>query len=243
MLVQMLVRFLLNMRISPLVCLVALCVMSSTISLNARAEEGQFKDYDIRVIKNKYFTKRFRLELDLNAGGVMNQSFHNSYVLGAGLGFHFTEQIGLHAEFGYVLNQNKNECEVLGSSDFKISPKINEVQSLYGGYFSYTPIYGKYQLSSGDVLYFDWFFSLGGGLANNSFREGGCGSEALEVSFSGSKPQVNVGTGQRFFLGTDLAFIWNLRLLMYQPAQPGGALFGDRGVQSVVLSVGIGYFL
>ena len=218
-----------------------IAVLSCFACLQGRAEEGQFKDYDIRVIKNKYFTKRYRLELDVNVGGVMNQSFHNSYVVGAGLGFHFSEQIGVHAEFGYVINQSKSECELLGSKDFRISPKINEVNSFYGGYLSYTPIYGKYQLGSGDVLYFDWFFTAGAGLVNNAERKGGCGEEEL-IATRGSNPQLSIGTGQRFFLGTDVALIWNLRLLAFKPVSEGDVAIGD-WVQNVILNLGIGYFL
>jgi outer membrane beta-barrel protein len=212
-------------------------------SRTAMAADEKFEDTEVRVIKNKFFTKRFRLELDLNAGGVMNQAFHNSYIINAGLGFHFTESIGLHAEYNYVLNQNKTECEILGSSDFEISPIIREVQNFFGGYLSYTPIYGKYQLSGGNVVYFDWFFAAGGGLAANWQREGGCGAKEAEITNQGSTPQVNIGTGQRYFLSKDLALIWNLKFMSFQPAAEGGQLLGSNSAQNVILTLGIGYFL
>ena len=94
----------------------------------AQAAEEAFDGYEIRVIKEKYFTKRFRLELDIAAGGVMNQSFHNSYIAMGALGFHFSESFGLHAEGGYAYNDNKDECDLLGK-DFNINPLINEIQT------------------------------------------------------------------------------------------------------------------
>jgi outer membrane beta-barrel protein len=217
----------------------AVCAL---IPLQAYGAEEQFKDYEIRVIKNKYFTKRFRLELDIGAGGVMNQSFHNSYLAQGGLGFHFSETVGLHLEGAFSFNRNKYECEELGSQSFLISPVLNEMDNFYGGYLTYTPVYGKYQLGSGDVLYFDWFFSVGGGLATNNEREGGCGDIEPIVKASGATPQVNLGTGQRYFVSTNTAVIWNLRFLMYQAAGEGKTFIAD-GVKNVILSLGIGYFL
>jgi outer membrane beta-barrel protein len=218
--------------------LAAVALFSSIAPTGARAE-----DYEIRVIKNKYFTKRFRLQLDINAGGVMNQSFHNSYLGIAGLGFHFSESFGLHAEGGYSFVDNKDECDLLGR-DFNINPLINEVQTIYGGYVSYTPIYGKYQLGSGDVLYFDWFFTAGGGLAANRERQGGCGGEEVTPGTDvwETTPQFNVGTGQRYFLGKSTAFIWNVRVLVFQPAAEGKNIIDD-GIKNVILSLGLGYFL
>jgi outer membrane beta-barrel protein len=207
-----------------------------------------FSDYEIRVIKNKFFTKKYRLEVDVGLGGVMNQSFHYSYLAMAGIGFHLSETFGLHAEGGYALNQNKEACDLLGK-DFQINPLINEMQTYYGAYLSYTPIYGKYQLGSGDVLYFDWFFSAGGGLAAVRQRQGGCGGEEIEENTEAwaTNPQFNIGTGQRYFLGTNTALIWTLRMLMFQPAPAPGSeaqpsLLGD-GIQNVILSLGLGYFL
>lgn len=221
--------------------LAAIALLSALAPSSARAED--FKDYEIRVIKNKFFTKRFRLQLDVSGGAVMNQSFHNSYLASAGLGFHFSESFGLHAEGAYSFVDNKDECDLLGR-DFNINPLINEIQTYYGGYLSYTPIYGKYQLGSGDVLYFDWFFTGGAGLAANRERQGGCGGEEVEPGTDVWKTtlQFNLGTGQRYFLGKNTAFIWNVRLLVFQPAKDGASIIAD-GINNVILSLGLGYFL
>jgi outer membrane beta-barrel protein len=228
----------------------ALCLLTPW---SAKAE--QFEGHEIRVIKNKFFTKRMRLELGVGLGGSMNQSFHNSYLFQGNLGFHFSEQFGLHGEYTYSYTRNKSECETLGSDKFLIAPVLNVLDSSYGGYLSYTPIYGKYQLGSGDVLYFDWFFLAGAGLATNRVLEGGvpdskgddgqdlgCGKLETKVTASGSNLQVNFGTGQRYFLSESLAFVWNLKFLMYQPAEEGKTLIGD-GVKNVILTLGVGYFL
>ena len=224
--------------------LIAMIAMTAMTTMTALAEPSSFENSEIRVIKNKFFTKRFRVELSAGLGAVMNQSFHNSYLLEGGLGFHFTETIGLHLEGSYFLNQNKYECEALGGEEFRISPKINEASTAFGAALSYTPIYGKYQLTSGDVLYFDWFFAGGGGLISNRERQGGCGKEELLVLASSSTPQVNIGTGQRYFVGKDVAVIWKLKLLAFAPAaEDGKSSLTENGVQNVILSLGVGYFL
>jgi outer membrane beta-barrel protein len=203
--------------------------------------EEQFKEYEIRVIKNKPFQKRFRLELGADLGAIMNQSFIYSYLGGAHMAFHFTEGIGIQAEGKYAVNANKSDCNTLGK-DFGINPLIDELNYYFGGALVLTPIYGKYQLSTGDVLYFDWFFRLGGGLAGNREREGGCGGQKEVINSSASGLQLNVGTGQRFFIDKNLALVWNVRMLMFQPSKPGSSIFGD-GINNVELSTGIGYFL
>jgi hypothetical protein len=83
---------------------------------------------------------------------------------------------------------------------------------------------------------------LGGGIAGNREREGGCGGQTEVINSSGSGTQLNFGTGQRFFIDKNLAVTWNLRMMMFQPSKPGSSLFGD-GVNNVELSMGIGYFL
>jgi outer membrane beta-barrel protein len=207
----------------------------------ANAAEEQFKEYEIRVIKNKPFQKRFRFELGADLGAIMNQSFVYGYLGGAYLGFNFSESIALQGEGKFAFNANKSDCNTLGK-DFGINPVIEEVQNYYGVSAVATPIYGKYQLATGDVLYFDWFFRLGAGLAGNQEREGGCGGQKENINSKASTLQFNVGTGQRFFIDENLALVWNVRLMRFQPSRPGSSLISE-GIDNVELSTGIGYFL
>lgn len=216
-----------------------------TIAHPAFASEEQFKDSEIRVIKNKAFQKSLRAELGVNTSVVLNQSFIYTYMAGASLAFHINEQFGLYGEGAYGGSPTKSDCDVLGKN-FNIDPIVNPIRYYAGGGLLYTPIYGKFQLSSGDVLYFDTFFFAGGGVVGITQRERYCtGGTAVEQTISGT--QISAGGGQRYFLSENVSIDWRLKFLKFGFNNPNTgeeavALFGKEP-PSISLSIGVGYFL
>lgn len=203
----------------------------------AAQDDGQFKDYEIRVIRQKYFQKRFRVALGLNGGAIMNQSFIYTYQGGGDLSFHFTEWIGLFGEGQFGFTANKGDCDTLGKT-FKIGPVVNQINWIAGGGVVLTPIYGKYQLSNGDVTYFDWFFTVGGGVANVLTTEKNCLDNGKEDPPERQLTQFNFGTGQRYFLTKNIAAIWQLRdIVTNDPDNKESSL-----ASNILLSLGIGFY-
>lgn len=206
----------------------------------ARAEtsNAQFKDVEIRVIRPKYFQKSMRLEIGASIAAVMNKSYTYTYLPSAKLGLHINEWLELFGEGKIGLTINKSDCTELGTK-FSIEPVVDEIDQMYGGGVTVTPIYGKYQLSSGDVVYFDWFLIAGGGLAAMKQREQGCkprtGDEPLKPPTPYSPVQFNFGTGQRYFLSKNAALNWYLRDFIISGLKGGMN-------QSVTLSFGASYF-
>lgn len=216
----------------------------------AHASEN-FEDSEIRVIKNKYFEKSMRLELSAGLASVMNQAFLYTYLGGVNVGFHFTEQFGVQGEAYLGQTVRKGDCDTLGTS-FRIDPVVQEIKNYFGGAVSYTPIYGKFQMASGRVIYFDWFFEAGAGISRIRSGGVGCaagGSSSEEVPVEGSALSVLGSTGQRIFLNENVSFNWRVRLMRAEGIRNDGANnakksgLGADAQNYVLLNLGVSYFL
>ena len=212
---------------------------------------GSFDDVEIRVIKNKYFQKSMRLELATGLSVIMNQSFLYSYLGGVGLAFHLNEQFGLIGEAQLGQTVRKGDCDILGA-EFRIDPVVQEVQNFFGGALLYTPVYGKFQMSSGKVLYFDWFFEAGGGVA--SVRAGGLGcakggTTTEDPPVEGTALALIGSTGQRLFLSQNVSLNWRVRAMRAEGVQNDGnnkaatSGLGGGGQNYVTLNLGVSYYL
>ncbi len=211
-------------------------------AFSAYADQGDadlFHDVEVRVIRQKYFQKSMRPEVGAQFSAIMNRSFVYSLMANGQIGFHFNEHIGIFGEGGMGFTLNKGDCSTLGEK-FRIEPIVDDLRNWFGGGVSYTPVYGKYQLSSGELIYFDWFFTAAGGMAGIAKRMGTCIPESAESSSSYSMPQVTLSTGQRYFLNKSSAAIWNIKYMIVQDPSEGTLA---TGINNVLLSLGISYFL
>lgn len=230
-------------------CLALLVVVSG------RAHAEQFKEYEVRVIKNKFFQKRMRLELSGSTSAIMNKSFITTVLGGASLGFHFTESIGAYGEGHVGYTFKSSDCNTLGKS-FRIEPLLDITNWWAGGGVAYTPIYGKYQMGSGRVVYFDWIFTLGGGLVDVLHKEHDTcvdpndrlpneAPDAGALNQRAQKIHLNVGTGQKFYLNENLSLNWNLKVMAISPFFEDGFMGAINGFRSpsILLMLGASYFL
>jgi outer membrane beta-barrel protein len=209
------------------------------LSAHAFAAEGEkkdelFKDVEVRVIRQKYFQKSSRIELAASYNAVMNQPFIFTSLGSMQLGYHVNEQVGLFGEGGAGLTNKKADCELLGEK-FRIEPLVRYIKNWYGGGVNYTPVYGKYQLSSGDVLYFDWYFGLEVGQAILTAGNIQCDPEATQEIENPTVIQTTFSTGQRYFISKEAAAVWNIKFMTVDPA-------GDYQ-SNILLSLGMSYFL
>lgn len=201
-------------------------------------KKNNFGNFEIRVIRTKYFQKSTRFEIGASVGAVMNSSFTYTYLPTAKLGLHALEWLEIFGEGAAGITINKSSCTDLGTK-FNIEPIVDEIGSILGGGLALTPIYGKYQLSGGDVVYFDWYFTGGGGVAAMRNRKQGCkplGPNEQSVLPTEYNPsQFFAGTGQRYFLSKNSALNWGLRFF-FIPGINGGMN------TSITLSAGAGYY-
>jgi outer membrane beta-barrel protein len=205
----------------------------------AYAQDGQksdelFKDVEVRVIRQKYFQKSSRIELSASFNAVMNQAFIYSTLGNAQLGYHINEEFGFFGGGGAGVTNKKSDCLLLGDK-FRIEPDVKYISKWYGAGINYTPIYGKYQLSSGDVLYFDWYFGAEIGQAILTQGSVQCDPQSAKPPETPTVIQTTFSTGQRFFISKDAAAIWNIKFLTVDPT-------GDYQ-SNILLSLGMSYFL
>ena len=182
-------------------------------------QKGEFAQYEIRVIRPRYFQKSKRFELGAQAHAIMNQTFIYSYLGSAMLGYHLSEQIAVEANGSFGFSLDRDEKRAL-SDEFKIYTKIMRTQYSIEGMVTYTPMYGKWQVSSGKLIYFDTYVSAGGGLTGvdlqysdfcaDQFDSAG-NKVPVPADRTASYPTIAFGIGQRYFVEQDFAVKWDLR--------------------------------
>ena len=132
----------------------------SVISFSQEEEEDEsFSDVKIRVVRPRYFVKRFKFELGAQTAILTNDSYLYSFLGIANINFHISELFSLGVNGGYGISMKKSSTEILRSV-FKVTPSDQvEMTYLISGRVMWTPMYGKYQVSSGKLVYFDTYFS------------------------------------------------------------------------------------
>lgn len=200
----------------------AVCTLGITGGNAAFAEDptDRFSDMEIRVIRPKYFTKRKRFELGFDAAILTNQTFIYTYLLSLNGTFHITETISLEGSGYYGLSVEKADKTSLAEFPVGIKTNILNTKYLADGSLLWTPIYGKYQLQSGRLIYFDTFLIGGLGITGAEYKYEHC-TAASEAFESGSKsipsPQTKsyttflTGGGQRYFINKSTSFKWSIR--------------------------------
>lgn len=190
-----------------LLTLLSFIILGSTVYAE---DEDLFNEFEIRVIRPRYFIKKNSFELGLQTGFVANQTFVNTYLGIFILGFHINEAFGFEMSGASAISQNKQDKIIL-SRDFSINSQNAPVANFYGGNFMWTPMYGKYQLTTGRVVYFDTFFSMGAGLLGISEKYEQCTGSSHRDPTVVSYPYAEIGLGQRFFFSKRDSIRWDVK--------------------------------
>ena len=193
-------------------------------SLEVRAESGDFSGYEIRVIRPRYMAKRNRLELGGQMGLVMNESFIYTFMISGMLDFHFSEMFALEVGAAKGLSIDKEDKRIL-EDEFDIKTSIRRTNYTLTGGLLWTPMYGKTQLPSGYVVYFDNFLSMQGGMTGIEYKYERCDKTLEQTNIAPpspttkSYPTLNIGFGQKFFVSQNVSIRWDVRdnLFLYNP--------------------------
>jgi outer membrane beta-barrel protein len=188
----------------------------------------------------------------------MNQSFIYTYLATGLLDYHFSETLALEGALAYGFSIDKEDKRVL-DSNFKIKTQILRTQYFMEGGLLYTPIYGKYQLSSGRLIYVDMFLSAGAGMTGVNYLYDQCPSkdEIPAGSFVSdppspavkSYPTFFVGAGQRVFMDKKLSLRWDVRGHFFGYNKADGACDPETAEKvsaiqtNITMQLGAGYFL
>lgn len=233
-------------------------VAFASSAMDSASGAEQFEKYEIRVIRPKYFAKTGRLETGAQLSVVMNQSFIYTYLATGLLDYHFSESLALEGALAYGFSIDKDDKRSL-DSNFKIKTEILRTQYFMEGGLLYTPVYGKYQLANGRLIYLDMFFSAGAGMTGVNYLYDHCpkpsdAPEGVELVAppspkTASYPTFFAGLGQRVFMDKKLSLRWDVRGHFFSyntvdgACDPSVAAKGTGQQTNITMQLGAGYFL
>ncbi len=200
------------------------CLLISHAFVPPIAADEKFENYEVRVIRPKYFTKTGRFEMGAQMSVVMNETFIYTFLATGLMTYHFSETLAIEGAGSFGISVEKEDKRIL-DDEFGIKTQIFETLYAMEAALQWTPIYGKWQLPNGRLIYFDTFLAVGGGLTGINWRyskfctpppEGSTANPAPADQVK-SYPTILIGGGQRFFVKRDMAIKWDIRnhSLMY----------------------------
>lgn len=232
-------------------------IMLSTMQTDMAVANGDFEKYEVRVIRPRFMNKKKRFELGGQISVIMNQSFIYSYLATGLLTFHFSETFAFELATAFGISIDKEDKRVL-DSEFDIQTQILRTQSFVEGSVLWTPIYGKYQLSSGKLIYFDTYLTFGAGMTGiyqnyehcvpASEQTGDQPAVAPPSETVYNYPTFVIGLGQKFFLSRKTALRWDIRdhIMSYSTKDTACDPENDPGdsvtYQNVTLQIGASRF-
>jgi outer membrane beta-barrel protein len=156
----------------------------------------------------------------------------------------------------YGFSLDKDDKRVL-DSDFDIKTQIRRTQYIASGGLLWTPIYGKTQLTSGRVVYFDSFLTFQGGMTGVDYTYEQCvvpqdpklaaDSPPKPAEQVKSYPTGVIGFGQKYFLSQNSGLRWDLRDYIFQYEKGDGTCtpavaIGPDIHQNITLQLGASTF-
>lgn len=239
-------------------CLAIFAVIFCSGAFPTMLSAEQFSSSEVRVIRPRFFSKSGRLETSAQMSVVMNQSFIYTYLATGILDFHFSESIAIEGAGAFGLTIDKDDKKNL-DSNFKIKTEIIRTKYFAEGGLLYTPIYGKYQLSSGALIYLDLFVAAGGGMTGVEYLYDHCPKPsdvpsdvtvtAPPAAKTASYPTGFLGLGQRVFLDKNVSLRWDIRSHFFSYNKGDGACdpltaeTSSGSQTNVTMQLGAGYFL
>lgn len=236
--------------------LAAAAVLSAALAAHAPGAfaEGRFDGYEIRVIRPKYMTKRGRAELGGEGLLIMNQSFIYTFMMSGILDYHLSEMFAIEAGGAYGFSVDKEDKRIL-DDEFDIKTQILRTQYIFNGGLLWTPIYGKTQLTSGRVVYFDSFLTFQAGMTGINYTYEQCITPPADKPDLPQKPAAQtkgyptgiIGFGQKYFLSQSSGLRWDVRDYIFSYEKGDGTCtpevaIGTEAHNNITLQLGASTF-
>jgi outer membrane beta-barrel protein len=128
-----------------------------------------------RGVQKRLFQKAGRHELSAMGGLYAADLLSSSYLVSGAYTYHFTEDLGLEASFGYTRADSALVRIVETDTSFT-ALRIDTPVYIYEGHLLWSLAYGKMRWFSGAISRFDLFLAFGGGVTDNQSAQGLTGS-------------------------------------------------------------------
>jgi outer membrane beta-barrel protein len=212
-------------------------------------DSSLFSDFEIRVIRPKFFLKKKKFEIGIRGSTITNETFINTYLMSGFLGYHMTDEWQLEGIGSYGLSIDKKDKKNL-DKNFDIQTSILRIKYDILAGFIWTPLYGKFQLRKYNIIYFDTFTGIYSGLKGVEYIFDYCPkNDSTQKTKTYFYPNVSISFGQRFFFNEKSSFRWDFRNdLFFYDVSHGSCSKSNRVAQSsdyyqMVFELGYSLFL
>jgi outer membrane beta-barrel protein len=208
---------------------------------DAAEEEYSFNwldpDKKIYVLQNRKFEKAKHPLLSVLGGVGISNPYRGSFLVNPRLAFYFTETLGLEGFYTLSSNTENSTYAGLKLASPNALPVVREVRSQYGALLHWAPWYAKINVFN-SILYFDWYFTLGGGMLNAQLDKR-TNSTSAPTYVTQNLTALYLGTGHLFHLNRYLDFRIDYTSSIFKAPNNG-----DSGVESLYsnqdFSLGLG---
>jgi outer membrane beta-barrel protein len=215
--------------IGALALLLAAAVAPRAASAGNRADAFEGK---VEPVSGQLYTKTGRFELTPTADFSLNDAFFSKILVGAKLGYHFSEWLSLSASYAATISASPTDSTVIcesgaGCTDAPASDLYQVpgyVRSIAGAEISFTPVYGKLNLFAERVAHIDMSILVGADWITYrkvlSAAEADAGVEPGDESTIGG----HIGLGMRIFFAQAFALRVEFKDYLYMATLPPGSL-------------------
>jgi outer membrane beta-barrel protein len=202
-------------------------VLSAGVALAQTVEEAEREEDYIRVVQKQPFSHQSRFSLAPTFGLSVNDPLIQHFLVGANLGYYFTESLGIQAQFHYAFDAKRAAQNALLANQLR--PEMNPLEWVATGGIEWIPIYGKFAFFNRSIVYWDAYLVAGGGV--------------VSTARGGVAPTGSLGLGTRILLTSWLTLLVEIRDYLFQESFPTTAGSRSNFINDLVFSVGVSFFL
>ena len=181
-------------------------------------------DKKVYVLQNRRFVKANRLSISFLPGISVSAAFQNIAKLGGRIGYHFTEDLGVEAFVNYNISDANTTLIAFQGASPSGRVIVHQPGLQWGGLIEWSPWYAKINVFNA-ILYFDWYFSVGGGTSGITILDVKRSSESVMNVIN--PLTIYAATGHQFHITEN--FFARLEMMGAYYMAP---LFGDSGVNA-----------
>lgn len=156
---------------------------------------------DMGVVQNRLYSKAGKFEISGFGGVVNSDPFLTTYSLGATVGYHFNEYLGVDAIAWRSLWSPSSALTTLRNTGPGVDANINPQNGLVGGELEWSVLYGKLSLLGQAIIHYDLHLLGGAGMTSTA---------------NGNYVTGIAGIGQQFYLNQFTTLNVDFRLTPYQ---------------------------
>lgn len=221
---------------------IALTIVAGSAIAADRANDADAFENRIKPVSGQLYQKAGKLELTIPSAQLsLNDAFFSKYMVGAKLGYHFTEYIsaGITGSGGFssttgstsICRPNQGCTEATAG---QLNQLPGQIRWIVGAELAWAPIYGKLNVFAEKALHFD--LSVMGGPDLVSYRD--IASPGGAAPGNATTIGGHLGVGARIFFARFMALRLELKDVIYSVSRlPSGNL-----QTQLLADVGLSFF-